>query len=34
MNQNWFNLSVDEVKRKLDTDLDSGLKQEEVSKRQ
>ena len=34
MNQNWFNLSIDEVQRKLDTDVDSGLKKEEVSKRQ
>ena len=34
MNQNWFNLSIDEVQRKLNTDVDSGLKKEEVSKRQ
>ena len=26
MNQNWFNLSIDEVQRKLNTDVDSGLK--------
>ena len=34
MNQNWFNLSVDEVQRKLNTDVDAGLKQEEVTRRQ
>ncbi len=31
--ENWFNLSIDETKKKLDTDYDFGITQEEVELR-
>ena len=34
MENNWYNLSVSEASKKLDTDLEKGLKAEEVEKRQ
>ena len=34
MENNWYNLSISETSKKLDTDLENGLKAEEVEKRQ
>ena len=34
MEKNWYNLSISETSKKLDTDLENGLKAEEVEKRQ